>query len=154
MALVLSSPVLQGGQAIPSQYTCDGADISPPLVWEGLADGVNSLALTCDDPDAPGGTWVHWVLFNLPANITALEAGLAKAGTLPNGAHQGRNDFKRLGYGGPCPPPGRAHHYVFRLYALDETLRLPPGATKAELLRAMKGHILAQAELVGTYHRR
>ncbi len=153
MALMLSSPTFRAGQPIPMQYTCDGVDMSPPLAWEGVADGVRSLALICDDPDAPGGTWVHWVLFNLPANVAALEAGLAKTGTLPNGARQGRNDFKHLGYGGPCPPPGRAHHYVFRLYALDAEMKLPSGATKAELLRAMKGHILAQAELVGIYRR-
>ncbi len=153
MTMSLSSPAFRAGQAIPIQFTCDSRDISPPLAWQGVAEGARSLALICDDPDAPAGTWVHWVLFNLPANTTALEAGLAATGTLPDGALQGRNDFRHLGYGGPCPPPGRMHHYVFRLYALDAEMKLPAGATKAELLRAMKSHILAQAELVGTYQR-
>lgn len=153
MTLLLSSSAFQAGQAIPAKYTCDGPDFSPPLAWEGAAEGTRSWGLICDDPDAPAGTWAHWVLFNLPAEAAALEQDIAKAATLPNGARQGRNDFKRLGYGGPCPPRGRAHRYFFRLYALDVMLNLPSGATRPDLLRAMSGHILARAELMGTYQR-
>ena len=154
MPLLLTSAAFRAGQPIPIKYTCDGPDVSPPLAWEAAADGLHSLGLICDDPDAPTATWVHWVLFNLPADSVALEEGIAKTPTLPNGARQGRNDFKRLGYDGPCPPRGRPHRYFFRLYALDVMLSLPSGVTKPELLRAMSGHILERAELMGTYQRR
>jgi len=141
------------GQAIPAKYTCDDIDVSPPLTWSGIPAGTKSLALVCDDPDAPMGTWVHWVLYSLPATATELTERIATTETLPNGTKQGVNDFRRTGYGGPCPPPGAPHHYLFKLYALDAAISLKSRATKAELLRAMGGHILAEARLVGTYQR-
>lgn len=154
MTLRLSSPAFQVGQAIPIQYTCDGPDVSPPLAWQGAAAEIRSLGLICDDRDAPTATWVHWVLFNLPAEAVALGEGVAMTAAILNGARQGRNDFKQLGYDGPCPPRGRAHRYFFRLYALHSMLSLPSGATQPELLRAMSGHSLERAELMGTYQRR
>lgn len=153
MTLLLSSPAFQAGEPIPVKHTCDGPDLSPPLTWEGAPAATRSFGLICDDPDAPGGTWVHWVLYNLPADTAALAEGVPPLPTLPNGARQGYNDFKRLGYGGPCPPRGRAHRYFFKLYALGVGPDLPAGATKPDLVAAMEGHILAQAELMGTYRR-
>jgi hypothetical protein len=154
MNIPLTSPAFSEGAPIPIQYTCDGRDGSPPLQWSGVPANAQSIALICDDPDAPGGTWVHWVLFNLPARTTELEEGLPRIATLPNGAKQGQNDFHRLGFGGPCPPPGKAHRYFFKLYALDTTLTLGPNATKRDLVHAMTGHILAEGQLMGTYKRR
>jgi Raf kinase inhibitor-like YbhB/YbcL family protein len=136
------------------RHTCDGADVSPPLEWSAAPPATRTFALICDDPDAPGKTWVHWVLFNLPANTNRLIENVAKADLLEGGARQGTTDFGRVGYGGPCPPPGKPHRYFFRLYALDRPLDLPPGAGKAELERAMKGHVLAEAQVMGTYGRR
>jgi Raf kinase inhibitor-like YbhB/YbcL family protein len=149
----LTSTAWADGQAIPAKFTCSGADVSPPLAWSDVPAGMQSLALICDDPDAPGGTWVHWVLYALPAVATALPENIAATGTLPDGSRQGLNDFRRVGYGGPCPPPGAPHHYVFKLYALDAVLSLNPRATKAELLRAMEGHVLAEARMTGIYQR-
>ncbi len=146
-----------GGQAdakIPAKYTCDGEDVSPPLTWKEAPEGTQSFALISDDPDAPIGTWVHWVLYNLPANLTELPENIAKTETLPNGASQGLTDFRKVGYGGPCPPPGKPHHYFFKLYALKSKLNLPPRATKVDFLVAAHDYILAQAELVGIYERR
>ena len=148
MAFQLTSAAFEANGTIPREYTCDGADLSPPLRWAEPPAGTKSFALICDDPDAPRGTWVHWVLFNLPASTTSLSTGL-----VPSGARQGTTDFGRPGYGGPCPPRGPAHRYVFTLYALDLELDLPAGAAKAALLRAMDGHILAQTELIGRYQR-
>lgn len=128
--------------------------MSPPLEWRGIPDGTRQLALICDDPDAPAGTWVHWVLYGLDAASTQLPEGVPAQGTLQGGARQGTNDFKKIGYGGPCPPRGRPHRYFFKLYALDAEVALAPGARKAELERAVRGHILAQGELMGTYQRR
>jgi len=153
-ALSLTSTAFTEGASIPSRYTCDGADVSPPLKWSGLPQGTKSLALICDDPDAPGGVWVHWVLYDLPATATKLEEGIPAKETLPNGASQGTNDFKRTGYGGPCPPPGNAHRYLFHLYALDTTLTLQTGGTKEKLLEKMEGHILAEGQLMGRYQRK
>jgi Raf kinase inhibitor-like YbhB/YbcL family protein len=153
VAFGLSSSAFQANLAIPKKYTCDGADTSVPLTWTDPPSGVKSFALIADDPDAPRGTWVHWVLYDLPADTTGLEEGVPTKETLQNGASQGRNDFGKIGYGGPCPPPGPAHHYHFKLYALADQIRLKPGATKQQVLDAMKGHILGQAELVGTYKR-
>ena len=153
MSIELSSTAFQPGATIPQQYTGDGADRSPPLRWSETPSGTTSLAVICDDPDAPRGTWVHWVLFNLPAPTRALEEGMPPTATLDNGATQGRNDFGNTGYGGPAPPPGRPHRYVFTLYALDVAVDLSPGVTKAQLLGAMKGHVLAEGQLVGTYGR-
>ncbi len=152
MDIKITSPAFEEGGMIPRKYTCDGADISPPLAWTGVPEAARTLALISDDPDAPMGTWVHWVLFNLPATVTELPEGVPTDKELKNGAKQGRNDFRRIGYGGPCPPGG-THRYFFKLYALDKALDLAAGATKAELLRAMEGHILAQGQLMGKYRR-
>ena len=154
MGFALESPRLNPGDDIPQQFTCDGEDISPPLGWSAGPEGTGSFCLIAEDPDAPGGTFVHWLLYDLPANTRDLPENLPKRGHLTNGALQGRNGFGRTGYGGPCPPPGRAHRYFFRLYALDEKTHLAAGASRSELDRAMKGHILAQADLMGRYKRR
>ncbi|MFQ5928048.1 MAG: YbhB/YbcL family Raf kinase inhibitor-like protein [Terriglobia bacterium] len=153
MAFQLKTSAFQPKGEIPRKYTCDGPDVSPPLTWTEPPQGTQSFSLIVDDPDAPVGTWVHWVLYDLPASLRELAEGIPKDGELPNGAKQGRNDFQKIGYGGPCPPPGSAHRYFFKLYALDAKTNLKPGATKGELLRTMEGHILAQAELVGRYKR-
>ena len=147
MTFALTSSAFIEGGPIPVEHTCDGEDVAPPLGWSDAPAGVQAFALIVDDPDAPAGTWVHWVLFNLPANATALPESSTQA-------EQGRSDFKRVGYGGPCPPPGKPHRYFFKLYALDGPLALRAGATKAEVERAMQGHILGTAQLVGTYARR
>jgi Raf kinase inhibitor-like YbhB/YbcL family protein len=141
---------------MPAKYTCEGSDLAPPLDWSGAPAGTESFALIVDDPDAPDPaapkrTFVHWVLYDLPADATSLPEG-AKSAELPRGAREGRNDFKRTGYGGPCPPIGR-HRYFFKLYALDTLLGDLGQATKAQLEGAMKGHILEQTELVGTYEK-
>jgi Raf kinase inhibitor-like YbhB/YbcL family protein len=153
MPLQISSNAFSAGQAIPKKFTCDGPDVSPKLTWNEAPAKTQSFALIMDDPDAPVGTWVHWVLFDLPADTKELAEGVAKQEQLANGARQGRNDFGNIGYGGPCPPPGKPHRYFFKLYALDVKLNLKAGATKADVERAMKGHILAQAELIGRYGR-
>ena len=152
---VKSGPV-SGGEAeqtIPQKYTCDGADASPPLLWKDPPEGTQSFALIADDPDAPSGTWIHWLVYDIPVATTSLEESLAKSEVLPNGAKQGMTDFQHIGYGGPCPPAGKPHRYFFKLYALDTVLNLSPKATKADLLVAMNEHVLAQADLVGTYQR-
>jgi Raf kinase inhibitor-like YbhB/YbcL family protein len=151
--LELNSPDFSSGGSIPKQFTCDGADISPALAWSDPPGGTQSFALIADDPDAPVGTWVHWVLFDLPTNARALPQNIPKQEQLADGSRQGRNDFRKIGYGGPCPPPGRPHRYFFKLYALDTKLNLQPGATKKEVERAMQGHILVQGEWVGRYGR-
>ena len=152
MTWQLSSSVFADGRPIPSIYTCEGRDVSPPLHWSDPLAGTKSFALISDDPDAPGKTWVHWVLYNLPDNVRTLPEAMAPDAQLPDGARQGRTDFGRTGYGGPCPPSG-THRYFFKLYALDRVLDLPPGATKGTLEAAMQGHILAQTQLMGTYRR-
>jgi Raf kinase inhibitor-like YbhB/YbcL family protein len=152
----ITSPAFEPGQPIPRRYTCEGADLSPALQWFGAPAETKSYALVCDDPDAPVGTWVHWVIYNLPASAAALPENVLKARTVPalGNARQGINDFRKIGYGGPCPPPGHGpHHYHFKLYALDRDLALEAGATKAEVERAMEDRILARTELVGTYER-
>jgi Raf kinase inhibitor-like YbhB/YbcL family protein len=153
MSLQISSATFSAGEAIPKKFTCDGPDVSPQLKWNDPPPNTQSIALIMDDPDAPAGTWVHWVLYDLPANTRELPEGVAKQEQLASGARQGRNDFGKIGYGGPCPPPGKPHRYFFKLYALDARLGLKAGATKADVERAMIGHILAQAELVGKYGR-
>ncbi len=153
MALRLTSTAFSPGEMIPKKFTCDGPDVSPQLAWNDPPLGTQSFALIADDPDAPVGTWVHWVLYDLPASARELAEGVAKQEQLPSGARQGRNDFGKIGYGGPCPPPGKPHRYFFKLYALDAKLNLKAGATKAEVERAMKSHSLGQAELVGRYGR-
>jgi len=153
MTIQLVSPAFAEGAPIPAKYTCDGEDVSPPLQWSGVPQGTKSIALICDDPDAPLGTWVHWVLYNIPPTVTELSEGIPATEIIPNGARQGTSDFQLIGYGGPCPPPGRPHRYYFRIYALNTDLQLDPGATKTELVNAMKGHILAEGQLMGTYKR-
>lgn len=153
MAMTLTSPAFQEGGEIPRKYTCDGADVSVPLRWKDPPSATKSFALISDDPDAPVGTWVHWVLYNLPPETRELDEGIPASETLGNGARQGRNDFRNVGYGGPCPPRGPAHRYFFKLYALDDQINLKPGAAKQQLLNAMKGHILAEAQLMGRYKR-
>ena len=153
MSFALTSAAFQEGQAIPAKYTCDGQDVSPALAWSGAPVDTKSLALISDDPDAPMGTWVHWVVYNLPASTRQLPESFPKDKELKDGTRQGTTDFGRIGYGGPCPPSG-THRYFFKLYALDVVLSLSPGATKAAVESAIQGHILAQIQLMGTYHRR
>jgi len=153
MSFTLKTTAFPQGQTIPQKYTCSGEDISPALTWEGAPAGTQSLALIADDPDAQGGTWTHWILWDIPPGKNQLSENIAKTGTLDDGARQGSNDFKRVGYVGPCPPPGKPHRYFFKLYALDAKLDLKAGASRNELERAMKGHVLEQAELMGKYGR-
>ncbi|MDD5614834.1 MAG: YbhB/YbcL family Raf kinase inhibitor-like protein [Candidatus Methanoperedens sp.] len=145
----LTSKAFKQGDMIPSKYTCDGEDVSPPLSWGIVSDGTKTLTLIVDDPDAPRGIFTHWVLFNLPAAVTNLPEGVPRLDRLDSWGIQGKNDFGRKGYGGPCPP--KRHTYRFILYALDIELNLKPGATRQEVLKAMEGHILARAELDGKY---
>lgn len=148
----LKSSAFENGELIPRQYSCDGDDISPALSWENAPEETNSLALIVDDPDAPMGTWVHWVIFNIPPEVTSIKEKVPREKELENGAVQGTNDFKKIGYGGPCPPGG-THRYFFKLYALDTTLTLKQGSSKDQLLEAMESHVLAEAELMGKYQR-
>lgn len=152
MSIELTSPAFNHGDAIPAKFSCDGDDISPPLQWQNVPAGTQSLAVIMDDPDAPRGTWIHWVLYNIPAATSELPENVAPADSLPGGGSQGTSSFRRVGYGGPCPPGG-SHRYFFKLYALDNQLDLAAGATKDQLLAAMEGHILGQGELMGTYTR-
>ena len=152
MAMTLLSAAFPHEGDIPSRHTCDGPDLSPPLAIAGVPTGAKSLALVCDDPDAPGGVWDHWLLFNLSPATPGLPEGLPEGPSHPDGSLCGKNSWGRLGYGGPCPPRG-THRYYFTLYALDTLLDLPAGASKADVLRAAKGHILAAATLMGRYGR-
>jgi Raf kinase inhibitor-like YbhB/YbcL family protein len=153
MSIHLTSERFSDGGTIPRQYTCDGENLSPPLSWTGVPDETQSLALIVDDPDAPSGTWVHWVIFNLPADLSALPEGVTMVANSPDLGTQGNNDFRKSGYGGPCPPAGTAHRYFFKLYALDTRLSLASGATKADLEKAMQGHVLDKGQLIGKYGR-
>jgi len=153
MDIKITSSAFQDGGLIPAKYTCDGADVSPPLQWDTVPEGTKSIALICDDPDAPMGTFVHWVIFGLPAETRQLAEKVPADKTLPSGARQGTSDFGRVGYGGPCPPSG-THRYFFKIYALDTKVDLPAGARKSDLLKAMQGHILSQGQLIGKYKRR
>lgn len=153
MAFEIRSSAFSQGQPIPKKYTCGGADISVALAWTDPPPGTKSFALIADDPDAPMGTWVHWVAYDLPAETRELPEGVSKQETLQDGTKQGLNDFGRVGYGGPCPPPGKPHRYFFKLYSLDKKIALPPRATKPQILEAVKNHILAEAQLMGTYQR-
>ncbi len=152
VGLKVTSTAFTEGQPIPKQYTCDGINISPPLEWSGVPKTAKTIALICDDPDAPVGTWVHWVLYNLPADKIGLIENTPATEALPGGGVQGMNDFKKIGYGGPCPPSG-THRYFFKLYALDAELSLKSGATKADVEKAMEGHLVSQGQLMGTYRR-
>jgi hypothetical protein len=151
--LELTSPAFAPGETIPERYTCDGQDVSPPFSWSAPPEGTESIALIVDDPDAPMGTWVHWVLFNIPADKRSLSEGVPAQDQLPDGSLHGRNSWKRREYGGPCPPSGSTHRYVFQLFALDTELDLEAGATKKQVLSATEGHVLAQGELTGKYGR-
>jgi len=154
MAFTLTSTAFRDGAAIPVKHTCDGLDVSPPLAWSGAPAGTRSFALIADDPDAPAGSWVHWVVYNLPAAVAELPENVAKVEALDlGGARQGRNDFRRPGYGGPCPPPGPAHRYFFTLYALDTPLTLKAGAQRKDVETAMEGHVLGSAQLMAKYAR-
>lgn len=150
----LRSSAFSGGGNIPAPYTCDGKDLSPPLRWTDPPAGTKSFALIVDDPDAPAGTWVHWVLYTIPETKRELPEGVPRDETVAGVGTQGTNDFRKIGYGGPCPPSGAAHRYFFRLYALDTSPALAPRKTKAEALKAIEGHVLGQAEVMGRYKRR
>jgi Raf kinase inhibitor-like YbhB/YbcL family protein len=153
MSFTLKATAFPNGGVIPKKYTCDGADLSPALSWDDAPAGTQSLALIVDDPDAPMGTWTHWLIWNIPAKATLLPEDTPKMNLLDNGARQGGNNFKRIGYGGPCPPPGKPHRYFFKLYALDARLEVKAGAVRSELEPALQPHILAQAQWMGTYGR-
>lgn len=153
MNITVTSSAFKEGTPIPPKYTCSGENLSPPLSWNGIPTAAKSLALISDDPDAPVGTWVHWVVYNIPPSRNGLEEGVPPKPELPGVALQGKNDFRKIGYGGPCPPPGKQHRYFFKLYALDIELDLPAGISKGDLEKAMQGHILAQGQLIGTYQR-
>ncbi len=153
MSFQIQSTAFAQGADIPRKFACDAQDVSPGLSWGEPPKGTQSFALIMDDPDAPVGTWVHWVLYDLPASARSLPEGVPKDALAADGAQLGKNSWNRFGYGGPCPPPGPAHRYFFKLYALDGKTNLRAGATKAELEMAMQGHVLAQAELMGRYKR-
>jgi len=146
------SPAFEEGGMIPQRYACDGEDVSPPLTWESGPEGTKSIALICDDPDAPSGTFVHWVLYDLPGDTQELPENMPRSTMLPSGAKQGVNGFGMTTYGGPCPPRG-THRYFFKVYALDAMTNLPPGRSKADLLKAIEGHILAQGQIMGMYRK-
>jgi len=148
----LSSTAFKAGEPIPTRHTCRGEDVSPPLAWSGAPKATRSFALICDDPDAPLATWVHWVYYDIPALVQALPEAIGPSEHPAPGGTSGMNSFRKAGYGGPCPPFG-THRYFFRLYALDTVLGLKAGATKKELVKAVNGHILGQAELMGTYRK-
>jgi hypothetical protein len=159
MTFTVSSPAFRHNAYIPERYACGSEDVSPELKWSGLPEGAKSVAVIMDDPDAPPGTWVHWILFNILPSAKGLKENAAKTEVLPDGSRHGRvwgvneDDFSRIGYYGPCPPPGKPHRYFFKVYALDKLLDLPAGTAKGALLKAMEGHVLARAELVGLYKR-
>ena len=153
MEIKVESSASKEGELIPSQYTCDGSNISPPLKWSDPPEGTMSLVLISDDPDAPAGTWVHWVVCNIPPSVKGFPQNVPTTKILENGAIQGTTDFGKIGYGGPCPPSG-THRYYFKMYALDTMLNFDPGATKKQVVDAMKDHVLAKGQLMGRYKRR
>ena len=153
MSFVLRSPDFVSGGDIPNRFTCSGEDRSPMLEWKDAPTGTESFALIADDPDAPAGTWVHWVIFNIPKDARSLHGGFERTEQLADGTRQGQNDFRKIGYNGPCPPPGRPHRYFFKLYALNAKLSLNPGATKGSVEQAMQGRVLGHAEWMGKYGR-
>jgi Raf kinase inhibitor-like YbhB/YbcL family protein len=153
MEIDLASPAFREGEPIPKQYTGDGKDLSPPMTWPDAPGGTQSFALICEDPDAPRKTWVHWVVYNIPAARRELAAELPKEARLADGSSQGVNDFGKVGYGGPAPPPGKPHRYFFRLFALDQRLPEKTHVTRDRLMAEMNGHILAEGQLIGTYGR-
>jgi Raf kinase inhibitor-like YbhB/YbcL family protein len=149
----LTSSAFTEGSVIPRQYTCDGANISPQLLWDSVPDGTQTLILIAEDPDAPNGTWTHWIVFGIPASIRELPENMPPQRTLTGGIQQGINDFKKLGYGGPCPPAGQQHRYYFKLYALDMVMLFEEPPTRRQLLSGIEGHILAEGKLMGKYQR-
>jgi Raf kinase inhibitor-like YbhB/YbcL family protein len=151
--LQLKSPDFSAGATIPKQFTCDGADISPSFSWSDPPPSTQSFALIADDPDAPAGNWVHWVLYNLPPTLRSLPQNFPKTEQPHGDSHQGNNDFEKTGYNGPCPPPGKPHRYFFKLYALDTKLTLKPGASKKDVEAAMQGHIVAEGQYIGRFSR-
>ena len=153
MALMIKSSAFNNGDTIPDKYTCRGKNISPPIFWEDIPDNTASFAIICEDPDAPGGMWSHWVIYNILEGTTKLTEGVPPYDEIDNGAKQGMTDFGRIGYGGPAAPPGPAHRYFFRLYALDKILEVESGLTRAELLKTMDGHIIEEAEIMGKFKR-
>jgi len=153
MTIELTSTAFRQGETIPREYTGDGRNVSPPIQWGDTPAHTKSFALICEDPDAPRGTFTHWVLFNMPAECRELSAGVPQEAALPNGTIQGTNDFGKVGYGGPAPPKGKPHRYFFKLYALDRRLEPSAGATSKQLLVAMKEHVLAEGQFMGTYGR-
>lgn len=153
MTISLSSTGFGNRETIPTEYTCDGADVSPPLTWSNLPQGAGSVVLICEDPDAPVRTWVHWVCYDIPATSGGLPRNVPKTDLIPSGGKQGINDFRKVGYGGPCPPSG-THRYIFKVYALDCMLECGAGKSKQEIEKAMKGHVLGEGQLIGTYSRK
>ena len=151
MSFEIHTNAFSEGGMIPKKYTCDGGDVSPELRWSNAPSGAQSFALIADDPDAPVGTWTHWIAWNIPASDAKLPEGIPKTENLHDGIRQGKNDFKRIGYGGPCPPPGRPHRYFFKLYALGIQLDIKAGASRSELEQSMKGHVLGKAEVMRNY---
>lgn len=152
-AMELKSDAFKQGETIPKKYTCDGDDLSPKLSWNKPPEGTQELVLICDDPDAPRGTWDHWVIYGMPADTLGLLEGVKHGGEIKGIGIQGTNSGGIIGYNGPCPPKGPAHRYFFKLYAVDKKLGLKPGLGKKEVLKAMEGHVLAQGELMGRYGR-
>ena len=153
MSFALHTKAFAEGGEIPAQFTCSGADVSPALTWDGTPQNTQAFVLIVHDPDAPSGDFTHWIIYDIPAKTTSLSEGVAKTAELPDGARHGRNGFGRVGYGGPCPPPGKPHRYFFKMYALDAKLGLDAGASRGQVEQAMKGHVLAEAEVMGTYRR-
>jgi Raf kinase inhibitor-like YbhB/YbcL family protein len=151
-SMELKSTAFTMGGMIPPKYSCGGENVSPPLAWKGVPEGTRSIAIITDDPDAPMGTWVHWVYYNIPANVQALGEKVPQGKNPSAGGTQGMNDSRHIGYDGPCPPSG-THRYYFKVYALDASLSLPPGATKKEVLKAMDGHVLGESVLMGKFSR-
>jgi Raf kinase inhibitor-like YbhB/YbcL family protein len=152
--LRLTSPAFRPGELIPARHACDGDDLSPALAWSDPPHRTRAFALIVEDPDAPGGVFTHWVIFDLPPDARHLPEGVPRTERPPRGGVQGRNDFGNVGYDGPCPPPGQTHHYRFRLYALDEPVAAEPRTTRHELLAAIEGHVVTRVDLIGTYRRR
>jgi len=151
--LTVTSKTVTDGKPVPTNHTGDGKDASPALSWSKVPATAKSIAITCEDPDAPGGTWFHWILFNLPPGTTSLKEGLEKKPTLPDGSGQGTNDFGKVGYNGPAPPKGAEHHYHYKIFALDNKLNLKPGCDKKQFYEALSGHVVGRGKLTGLYKR-
>jgi Raf kinase inhibitor-like YbhB/YbcL family protein len=151
MALKLRSTAFQGGEMIPSEYTCDGDGVSPPVTWLGVPDDAQSLVLILEDIDSVKGVWSHWVVYDIPPGVNALAEGIRPSKSLSQGGVQGRNDFDSIGYGGPCPSDGKVHRYVLRLYALDTELGLEPAGTREDILDSIEGHVIREVDLMGRY---